>query len=107
MLSLPLPFAKHKGAFVAGIAAITAAFASLIVGGHGYFAFQELNEKQRELELYAFELQQNNDELRRRVALLQDDARTIEHMARERLGLVHPDEVVYLVHDDTFAFDHP
>jgi cell division protein FtsB len=87
-----------------GLTLVGLAIASLVFGDHGLLEHQKLRAEHRGYEEYAFELQQHNDELRRRVELLRSDARYLENLARERLGLVRPNEVVYLVDDDPPAF---
>lgn len=107
MMFLPPPPAKHKGVLAIGSTLVALALGSLVFGDHGYLEFQKLHAQHRDLEEYAFELQQNNDELRRRVELLRSDTRFLEQIARERLGLVRPNEVVYVVDDVSPAFRHP
>jgi len=66
-----------------------------ITGEHGLFHLLKLRDEQRNLERIAFHLQQNNEQLRHRIAQLQTDDRYIERVARDRLGLVRPGEIVY------------
>lgn len=106
MQFLSPPPTKHKGAIALGVALVLLAATSLVFGDHGYVAFQQLQAQHRNLEEYAFELQQNNEDLRRRVELLRSDTRFLEQLARERLGFVRPDEIVYLVEDEV-AFRQP
>lgn len=108
MSFLPPPPAKHKAVVGLGLVLVALALGALVFGDHGLVEYRELRADLREEEEYAFELQQNNDENRRRVALLRSDVRYLENLARERLGLVRPDEIVYVVDDDPPRFgSHP
>jgi len=98
---------KHKGVIAIGFAVVSFAAASMIFGDSGYLELQRARQQQRNLEQYAFELQQNNEEMRHRVTLLQSDMRFLERLARERLGLVRPDEIVYVVDGEGLDFREP
>jgi cell division protein FtsB len=68
-----------------------------VFGDHGVFHLTRLWAEQRDLEGAAFDLQQRNDDLRRRIERLRDDDLYLEKLARERLGMTRPDEVIYRV----------
>ena len=68
-----------------------------ICGDHGLLHLLRMRGEQQELEHLAFYQQQRNEQLRKQIARLQSDDWYIEKRARERLGLVKKDEVIYRV----------
>lgn len=62
---------------------------------NGILEYRHMVARQRALEHEAFELQQQNDELRRRIRLLESDHRYIEKIARKRLHMIRPNEIIY------------
>lgn len=90
----PLP-AKYKAA-AAAVAALLALFgAAAVLGDNGLVRLRELERAQAALEQRAFALQQANEQLREHVRRLESDDVLLEKLARERLGLVRPGEIVY------------
>ena len=94
LLLPPVP-AKYKGRLAVCAGAIVLFVLAAIFGDRGLVQLSHLQSEQRQLEEIAFGLQQNNDELRRRIQRLQSDDRYIERLARERLGLAKKGEFVY------------
>jgi len=69
--------------------------AAAVFGDHGLMHLLQLDRSRREVEEIAFQLQQKNERLRQRARRLLSDDLYLEKVARERLGLVKPGEVVY------------
>ncbi len=90
----PLP-RKYKGTFAAGVVGLILFVIAAVFGGHGLIHLQRMRSEQQELQHLAFDLQQRNEQLRQQIRRLQSDDAYIEKVARERLGLVKPDEVIY------------
>lgn len=104
MLSLPSPLENYKAAIVGGAVIVAIAFSSLFLGENDLRELWDLRTKQGELEEHIFELQAGNARMRERIARLRTDPRAIERLARERLGLVRPGEIVYISeHERTLA----
>lgn len=95
MAFLPSPPEKHKGILWACAIALAAFAAVAVRGEHGLLDLLRLRAEQGELERSAFELQQENQQLRKRIDKLTSDDRTLEELARRRAGLVKPGELVY------------
>jgi len=92
----PLP-RKYKGTFAACVVALILLMVAAICGDHGLIHLLRMRGEQQELEHLAFEQQQRNEQLRQHIRRLQSDDAYIEKLARERLGLVKKDEVIYRV----------
>ncbi len=73
--------------------------AYLFVAGES--GFYQLWHRDRQIETLRREIQtleETNHRLQKDVALLKDDLGTIERIARERYGMVTPNESVYMVY---------
>ena len=68
-----------------------------IFGEHGLIHLLRMRTEQQELEQLTFTLQQGNEHLRQQIRRLQSDDWYIERLARERLGMVKKDELIYRV----------
>lgn len=90
----PVP-AKFKGRVAVCVAAVVLFILFAVFGERGLVQLSHVQKEQRQLEEVAFDLQQRNDDLRRRIERLTSDDRYIERLARERLGLVKKGELVY------------
>jgi cell division protein FtsB len=97
MALLPSLPRKYKGTFAACVVGLILFVIAAVFGGHGLIHLQRMRIEQQELEQLAFNLQQGNERLRQQIRRLQSDDGYIEKLARERLGLVKHDEVIYRV----------
>ena len=97
MAFLPSPPRKYKGTFAACVVALILFVVAAIWGDHGLIHLLRMRGEQQELEHVAFGQQQRNEQLRQHIRRLQSDDWYIEKRARERLGLVKKDEVIYRV----------
>jgi cell division protein FtsB len=92
----PLPV-KYKGRAALCAAALVAFVAAAVYGDHGLMHLLRMHREQRRLEQRIFALEQRNEQLHQRIQRLQADDHYIEQLARERLGLVKPGEIIYRV----------
>jgi len=97
MAFLPPPPRKYKGAFAIGVMLLILFVVAAIYGDHGLIHLLRMRGEQQELEHVAFDQQQRNEQLRQHIRRLQSDDWYIEKRARERLGLVKKDEMIYRV----------
>jgi cell division protein FtsB len=68
-----------------------------VFGDHGLIHLRHMQGEQEELEHLVFGLQQRNEHLQQQIRRLQSDDRYLEKVARERLGMVKKDELIYRV----------
>jgi cell division protein FtsB len=78
--------------------------AALLAGAVGYLPYRASGgigramRLERQLSAVVDEnlrLEQENQDLRRRIERLKNDKQAIERVARDELGLVHPDDLVF------------
>lgn len=92
--SYPL-FAK---ALMLGVALLGLTLVALgIFGNNGILTYTQLNRHYREMEIRVEKLKQENKRLAEETQALGNDPFLIERIAREELGMVKPDEVLYQV----------
>jgi cell division protein FtsB len=77
------------------LAAIVTVAASALVGSDGLSRLLMLRSERQELGEEAVRRLQENAALRAEISRLRSDPKYLESLARERLGLVRPDEMVY------------
>ena len=92
----PLP-QKYKAVVLGLLAVLVTVFVSAVYGSRGWVHLQRMQDKQRELEELAFQLQRENERLRDHLRRFEQDDSYIEKLARERLGWIKPGETVYRV----------
>ena len=97
MALLPPRPTKYKGRLAVCGVLLALFVVAAVYGDRGLIDLLRLRGEQRELEHAAFQLQQNNEQLRQRIRRLQADDRYLEKLARERLGLVKRGEIIYRV----------
>lgn len=68
-------------------------FTYAIVGDNGYLELRRRKEKNLELNLRIEQLRRENKEILQEIKALKTDAKAIEKIAREELGMVKPGEV--------------
>ena len=95
MAFLPPPPRKHKGTLASCAVALVLFVIAAVYGDHGLIHLLRMGAEQSDLEHTAFDLQQQNEQLRERVRRLQSDDHYLEKLARERLGLVRKGEIMY------------
>jgi len=77
------------------LVAIVTVAASALVGSDGVKRLLLLRAERQELGEAAVRRLQDNAALRAEIGRLRSDPKYLEELARERLGLVRPDEMVY------------
>jgi cell division protein FtsB len=77
------------------LGAIAAVAGSVVMGSDGVTRWLHLRAERQELGQAAVERLQANAALRAEIARLRADPSYVEALARKRLGLVKPDEMVY------------
>jgi cell division protein FtsB len=65
-------------------------------GERGLMNVLSLEKKLKETEYYSQNLAEENNKLKNYIYLLKNDKRYVEKIAREELGLVRTDELIYL-----------
>ena len=63
----------------------------------GWGTYQNLGQKIKETELVNQHLEQDNQQLQATVDDLYQDGKLLQNNAREQLGMIGPDEVLYRV----------
>ncbi|RMF42352.1 MAG: septum formation initiator family protein [Deltaproteobacteria bacterium] len=66
-----------------------------VFGDNGVVDMLRRHQQKQQLQAQVNQLQRENEQLRREIKALKSDWRTIEAIARQKLGMVRPDEVVY------------
>lgn len=80
------------------VAVAALAVAGYTVFGHqGWMDLQELRRERAELETRVRELREENEQLRQRLERLESNPEYLEWLARDRLGMVKPNERVVIV----------
>jgi cell division protein FtsB len=72
---------------------------SLIVGEMGIVKYYRMKAQERSLRAEIDHLKQDNVRLLQEVRALKYDSAYLERLARDKIGLVRPDEVVYYYGD--------
>ncbi|PNU21576.1 septum formation initiator [Geothermobacter hydrogeniphilus] len=66
-----------------------------LLGDNGVLRLWKGYQQRQELRIKVGQLRDENRHLRREIEALKNDRRTIEDLARRKLGMVRPDELVY------------
>jgi len=82
-------------AIIGLLVAIVTVAGSALLGADGVTRLLHLRAERQELGEAAVERLQENAALRAEIARLRSDPKYLEALARKRLGLVKPDEMVY------------
>lgn len=95
MALLPPPPRKYKGTLAGCALGLVLLVVAAVYGDHGLIHLLRMHAEQTDLEHTAFDLQQQNEQLRERIRRLRSDDHYLEKLARERLGLVKKGEIMY------------
>jgi cell division protein FtsB len=82
---------------------LTALLGSSIFGSGGLLQLWRMHAERSALGEEALHLLVKNDDLRRTILHLRRSDRSLERLARERLGLVRDGEIVYRFHSPSVA----
>jgi len=91
----------RRKAFVLGtVIALIALAVGSVFGDRGLLSLLEKRRQVEDLRVEIGALQGSNTRLVREISELRQSPRAIERLAREELGLAHPDETVFLIRED-------
>jgi len=68
-----------------------------IFGPHGFLALRQEKKEIETLRQQILQLQEENEQLDKRIKALQSDPKAIEGLAREQMRLARPGEIIYTV----------
>jgi len=86
---------KYKAILALCVIGLIVFAVSTVLGRQGLSSLFEARDDYNELDRSVTQLQRDNIRLQARVHQLESDDRYIEKVARERLGLVKPGEIIY------------
>jgi len=95
-LILPTPRRRFQGLVLAIPFALCAYL--FLAGESGIYQIRHRDHQIEELQLEIVSIKEENTRLEMETALLQDDLIAIERIARERYGMVMPNESIYMVY---------
>jgi cell division protein FtsB len=72
-----------------------------VYGPNGYLTYRRQRQEHRALEQRISELRRENQQLENQVKALKSDPKAIERVARERMHLARPGEIIYIVSGDS------
>ena len=91
----------RRKAFVLGtVIALIALTVGSVFGDRGLLSLVEKRQQVEDLRVEIETLKASNSGLVREISNLRQSPRAIERLAREELGLAHPDETVFLIRED-------
>lgn len=93
----PRPAPNPLRAFAISLVFSGLAFALLLMGDRGTDAWKKAQSDSRALKAQIAELEKGNAAIEARIANAENSAFELEKDARERMGLVKPDEIVFLL----------
>ncbi len=88
---------RKRAILIIAVSALAALYllASFIFGEMGVVKYYRMQAQYRSLTADIERLKQDNEKLNREVRLLKTDPACIERIARDKLGLARPGEIVY------------
>ncbi len=90
---------RRSAAVAASYVGLSLGLAALLwhglYGPRGWLALRRMEREMQEKQRRVQELQQQNMQLGRRIQELKNDPAAIERLARQRMGLVRPGELVF------------
>ncbi len=85
---------------ILGLGAFFALIGLGIFGERGIIQLKKLRAERKKLEQKIKILEQENDELAQKIKLLQNDFKYLERLARQKLGMIRPDELILKLPED-------
>ncbi|HET7453373.1 MAG TPA: septum formation initiator family protein [Thermoanaerobaculia bacterium] len=93
----PRPAPNPLKTFAVSLVFSSIAFALLLMGDRGTEAWKKAQIDSRALKAQIAELEKGNAAIQARIENAENDAFELQKDARERMGLVKPDEIVFLL----------
>ncbi|HKB69697.1 MAG TPA: septum formation initiator family protein [Thermoanaerobaculia bacterium] len=93
----PRPAPNPLRAFAISLVFSAIAFALLLIGDRGTDAWKKAQDDSRALKAQVAELEAGNAAIAARIENAEHNSFELEKDARERMGLVKPDEIVFLL----------
>jgi cell division protein FtsB len=90
---------RKKAIALGSIIALVALVVGSFFGDRGFLRMVAQRERTESLRQEIEELRSENGRLAGEIAALKSDPRAVEKLAREELGLAHPGETVFLIHE--------
>jgi cell division protein FtsB len=90
---------RHKALVLFSVLALIALVVGSVFGDKGVLQVWEQRRRTVELEHQVEALRAENARLSGEIRALRSDARAVERLAREQLGLARPGETVFLITD--------
>ena len=90
---------QHRLVIAGGVGCFLLLSLLAMVGDRGFFEVYQFSRHLRHVESRIQALEEENERLRVQVTGLRSDPYQIEKLAREDLGLVRPDEVIFEIVD--------
>jgi len=75
----------------------------LVFSHHGYLVYQQEQQQFIALQTQAKALEQQRQNMARRILQLRHDPKALEDLAHQRLGYVYPDEYILIMPDEKQA----
>jgi cell division protein FtsB len=85
----------YRGAILALLLVWVALVVHEIYGEHGYFALRREKREYDSLQQEVHRLQEENEQLERRIEALKSDPKAIERVARDQMHMARPGERIY------------
>jgi len=87
----------RRAAFLALALVFIALLVHQIFGEHGYMAMRRQRKELEALQQQIQQLQQENQQLEKQIEELKSDPKAIEKLAREKMRLARPGEIIYVL----------
>lgn len=98
---IPRPAIARKDRIAAVLLALVLVFALFsLAGERGFLSLIQMNKRRGDLASSVRDLEGDNARLSEEITRLRSDPGTIESLARTKLGMVRPGEVVFVFSDD-------
>jgi len=91
-------FFRHNGRYFFALAFFLLLLQD-VFGAHGLMAMHRSKDQIRTVQTQLQQLDQENQELQRRIHQLKTDPSAIEKIARDRMGLARPGELIFRIPD--------
>lgn len=91
---------RNKTVLLAAVLVVAAFTAYTFAGERGVWKLGKMVHHRNMLRQSVQDLEQNNNRLAQEIGRLRDDPATLEALARTKLGMIRPGEVVYIFREE-------